>query len=122
MKELADLNKETIIQRKPHGMYVCQQHPVESIQLYCQSCNAVVCNKCIVSCVHRGHTISEIDLQTRKVVCEQLLSLSSKVDESLKVQVKSLDYVEKVTNTMAVDVQQKINSIFNSYIAELGKR
>ena len=124
-KELAELDKETITLRKPHRKYVCPQHPVESVQLYCQSCDTVICNKCIVSCVHNGHTTSEIDIQTRKKVCEQLLALSSKVDVGLELQMKELVYVKKVenvTNDMAADVQQKINSAFDSYVATLGKR
>ena len=125
VKELAKLDKETIRLRKPHGKYVCPQHPVESVQLYCQSCDTVVCNKCIVLCVHNGHTTSEINTLTRKKVCEQLLALSSKLDVGLKLQVKDLNYVkkvEKVTNDMAADVQQKVNNAFDSYIATLGKR
>ena len=47
------------------------------------------------------------------------------MDLGLKVQVKGLDYikkVEKATNNMTTDVQQKINSVFDSCIAALGKR
>ena len=97
IKELADLDKpESAMPRKSRtGRYVCPQHPVESVQLHCQTCDMVVCNKCFISCVHSGHKLSEIDSQTRKNVHKQLLSLSTKVDEDMKIQVKNLEYVKK---------------------------
>ena len=33
VKELADLDKEIVILRKPYGKYICLQYPVESVQL-----------------------------------------------------------------------------------------
>ena len=128
VRELADIDevaKETLVLRKPQRRCVCPRHPTEIVQLYCQSCDATVCNKCIVSCAHNGHKLSEIDSQTKKKVHKQLISLSAKVDKDLKLQMKNLNYikkVEKVTNDMAVDVEQKINSTFDSYVAALGKR
>ena len=125
VKELADVDKETITLRKPHGRYVCLQHPTETIQLYCQSCDTVVCNKCIISCAHGGHQLSEIDSVTRKEVDKQLVSLFTNVDKDSKLQIKNLKYVkkvEKVTGDMASDVEQKINVTFDSYVAALGKR
>ena len=125
VKELTDVDKETITLRKPHGRYVCLQHPTETIQLYCQSCDTVVCNKCIISCAHGGHQLSEIDSVTRKEVDEQLLSLSTNIDKDSKLQMENLNYVkkvEKVTGDMASDVEQKINVTFDSYVAALGKR
>ena len=125
VKELADLDKESIMPCKSRRRYVCPQHPVESVQLYCQICDTVVCNKCIISCVHSGHKLSEIDSQTRKNVQKQLLSLLTKVDEDIKIQVKNLEYVKKVekaTSDMFTDVQQKISDTFNAYASALEKR
>ena len=117
--------KETIVLRKPQERYVCARHPTETVQLYCQSCDAIVCNKCIVSCADSGHKLSEIDSITRKKVHKQLFSLSEKVSKGLKQEMKNLNYVkrvEKATNEMATDVQQKINNICDSYVAALEKR
>ena len=125
VKESGDLDKETVVLRKPHGKYVCLQHPVESIQLYCQSCDTVVCDKCIISCIHNGHNLAKIDSQTRSKVHEQLFSLSAKVDKDLKLQIKNLEYVKKVekaTNDMVIDVQQKISNTFDTYVSALEKR
>lgn len=125
MKELGDLDKETIVPHKPLRKYVCPRHPVETIQLYCQSCDTIICNKCIISCAHNGHNLSEIDSQTKEKVHKELFSLSEKVDEDLKLQVKNLEYikrVEKVTNDMVTTIPQEINNVFDSYISALGKK
>ena len=124
-KELADLDKETIMLRKPQERYVCLQHPTETIQLYCQSCDTVICNKCIISCAHGCHQLSEIDSVTRKEVDKQLVSLFTNMDKDSKLQMENLNYVkkvEKVTGDMASDVEQKINVTFDSYVDALGKR
>ena len=126
VKELAELDKEMTIVRKPRRKYhVCPQHPVETIQLYCQSCDTTVCNKCIISCAHNGHDLIEINSQTKEKVYKELFSLSEKVDEDLKLQLKNLEYVkkvEKVTNDMVTSVPQEINNAFDSYISALGKK
>ena len=128
VKDLADLDevfKEDIPSHKPSALYLCLQHPSEIIQLYCLECDAVVCNKCIVSSEHRGHEFTEIDSRTRKEVDDKLISLSTTVDKELKLQIDNLDYVkkvEKVTSDMASELQEKINYTFDSYAAELEAR
>ena len=128
VKDLADLDevfKEDIALRKPSALYLCLQHPSEIIQLYCLECDAVVCNKCIVSSEHRGHEFTEIDSQARKEVDDKLISLSTTIDEELKLQIDHLNYVkkvEKVTSDMASELQEKINYTFDSYAAGLEAR
>ena len=130
VKHVADLdineaNKEAIVSRKPSALFLCRKHPNEVIQLYCQECDAVVCNKCIVSSEHQGHKFTEINSQTRNGVDDKLISLSTTVYEDLKVHIDDLNYVkkvEKVTSDMASELQQKINSTFDHYAAELEAR
>ena len=74
-----------------------------------------------MSCADSGHKLSEIDSITRKKVHKQLFSLSEKVSKGLKQETKNLR-VEKATNEMATDVQQKINNTCDSYVAALEKR
>ena len=61
--DINEANKEAIVSRKPSVLFLCRKHPNEVIQLYCQECDAVVCNKCIVSSEHQGHKFAE---STRK--------------------------------------------------------
>ena len=130
VKDVSDLDvdetsKEAITSCKPSALYLCRQHPNEVIQLYCQECDAVVCNKCIVSSEHQCHKFIEINLQTRIAVDEKLISLSATVDEDLKLYIDDLNYeknVEKVTSDMATELQRKINTVFDSYAAELEAR
>jgi hypothetical protein len=119
--DLSEASKEAIVSRKS----LCRQHPNEVIQLYCQECDTVVCNKCIVSSEHQCHILTEINSQTRSEVDEKLIELSATVEEELKQHIDNLKYVkkvEKVTSDMANGLQEKINSTFDSYIAELDAR
>jgi hypothetical protein len=119
--DLNEASKEAIVSRKS----LCRHHPNEVIQLYCQECDTVVCNKCIVSSEHRCHGLTEINSQTRSEVNEKLIELSATVEEELKLHIDNLKYVkkvEKVTSDMANELQEKINSTFDSYIAELEAR
>ena len=103
---------------------VCPQHHGEIIQLFCQQCETVVCNKCIVS-VHSAHKLSEIDSKTRKRVDKQLASLSTRMERELTLQAENLKYVnkvEKMTNDMVTDLQQKINKRYDAYSAALERR
>ena len=119
--DLNEASKEAIASCKP----LCRQHPKEIIQLYCQECDTVVCNKCIVSSEHQCHRLTEINSQTRSTVDEKLTELSMTIDEELKLHIGSLKYVkrvEKVTSDMAIELQEKINKTFDSYVAELEAR
>ena len=103
---------------------VCPQHHGEIIQLFCQQCETVVCNKCIVS-VHSAHKLSEIDSKTRQRIDEQLTSLSTRMDKELTLQAENLKYVnkvEKMSNDMVTDLQQKINKRFDAYSAAVERR
>ena len=123
--DVDETSKEPIASHKLSALYLCRQHPNEVIQLYCQECDAVVCNKCIVSSEHQCHKFVEINSQTRIAVDEKLISLSTTVGEDLKLYVDQLNYVknvEKVTSDMASELQQKINATFDSYAAELEAR
>lgn len=119
--DLNETNKEAIASRKS----LCRQHPNEVIQLYCQECDTVVCNKCIVSSEHQCHRLTEINSQTRSVIDKKLTELSTTVDEELKLHIENLKYVkkvEKVTSDMANKLQDKINKTFDSCVAELEAR
>ena len=123
--DISEANKEAIASHKPNALFLCRKHPNEVIQLYCQECDAVVCNKCIVSSEHQSHIFTEINSQTRNRVDNKLIPLSTTVDEDLKVHIDDLNYVkkvEKVTNDMASELQQKINHTFDRYAAKLEAR
>lgn len=117
--------KETIVLHKQHALYFCREHPSEVMQLYCQECDAPVCNKCIISSEHQCHKFVEINSQTRKEVDDKLVLLLNTIDEDLKQHVDSLNYVkrvEKVTSDMGNELHEKINRTFDAYAAELEAR
>ena len=125
VKQLMDLDDTEFLSLNPRAVHVCAHHPGEPVQLYCEQCDTVVCNKCITSSEHRSHEFSEISSKTRKEVDEKLTSLSTTVDKKLRIQVENLKYVtrvEKATSNMATDIQQKISQTFDSYEAELKAR
>lgn len=38
----------------------CQSHPTERCELHCQRCDIPVCNTCLLSNSHKGHTLTEL--------------------------------------------------------------
>ena len=102
----------------------CSVHQSEAIQLYCKSCDKLVCVKCVVN-AHKGHNFLEMHSCTQALIDEELTTLTAPVRDLLQSSQSNIEYVtnvEKVTNNMAADLQSTINQVFDSYIATLEAR
>ena len=104
--------------------HYCSVHRSEVVQLYCKSCDQLVCVKCVVT-VHKDHNFMEVNSATQAHIDEELSTLVTPIHELLQSSQSNIEYVtnvEKVTNDMASDQQSKINQVFDSYIATLEAR
>ena len=113
----------TRTQRHSSGL-ICTKHSSQTPQIYCESCDVLVCCECIVE-GHRGHTFVGIDAKTRCEVEKKLSVASSTAREILQSFHENHEYivnVEKVTSDMGTKQKADINETFDSYITALKQR
>ena len=118
---LQDLDHEKLLPKPHPHPHHCPRHPKEVLNLYCKSCNVLVCCNCIVI-THQGHTFGCIDEDTRTKVEEILEDLSYSAKETLTEFRRNLKYVnevEKVTTGNATKLKDEINAVFDERVAAL---
>jgi hypothetical protein len=103
---------------------VCSKHPIQVPQIFCSSCDELVCCECVVK-GHEGHKFVGINSETRLAMEKKLSDASSSVCTVLEVFKKDLEYVEtveKVTNSTGMENQADIKKMFDEFISILQKR
>ena len=102
----------------------CSQHPDKSLELYCKTCQCLVCMLCIVTS-HNGHKLGNINCETRKGVERQIKHLVAEAELKLAEYKMNLEYigeVEKETVDEPVQIIAEINSLFDSLATILESR
>lgn len=105
---------------------VCSKHPTQVPQIFCNSCNELVCCECVIE-GHEGHKFVGINAETRREMGKKLTGLSSKINNVLQSFEEKLQYVanvEKVMNNaeMQANLKEDIKKMFDSFIAALQSR
>ena len=103
---------------------VCSKHHTQVPQIFCSSCDKLVCCKCIIE-GHEGHKFVGINPETRREMEKKLTDVSSKVNNVLQSFEEKLQYVtdvEKVTNDAEMQAKADIKKMFDSFIATLQSR
>lgn len=103
---------------------VCTKHPTQVPQIFCNSCDELVCCKCVIK-GHQGHRFVEINSETRHAMEKKLSDTSPSVCTVLKMFEKNLKYVEtveKFTNDIGMKNQADIKKMFDEFISILQKR
>lgn len=116
------LISRTVVERTSH--LVCSKHPTQVLQIFCSSCDELVCCECVIE-GHHGRKFVGINSETRLIMKEKLSDTSSSVHIVLEVFRKNLKYVEtveKVTNDTGVKNQTDIKKAFDDFISILQKR
>ena len=115
---------KTYLPVKKDKILPCSQHPDKSLELYCKTCQCLVCMLCIVAS-HNRHDLGNIDSETRKGVQEQIEDLVTEVESKLAEYETNSEYVsevEKETVEESVQIKGEINSLFDSIVSALETR
>ena len=118
------LRDDTSILQRHAGRLVCSKHPNQIPQIFCNSCNELVCCECVIE-GHNGHKFVGIDSKTRLEVEKKLSDLSSKVSnvrQSFEEKLQYVTSVEKVMTEAEIQAKADIKTMFDSFIATLQKR
>ena len=110
--------------RKHVGHLICSKHPTQVPQIFCNSCDVLVCCECVIE-GHQGHKFVGINSETRSEMEKKLTDNSSTIRNVLKSFEENLEYVtniEKVTNDTEVQAKADIKKLFDSFIAALQSR
>ena len=119
-----DSNLLSRASKKHLGNLTCSKHPIQVTQIFCSSCDELVCCECVIE-GHEGHRFVGINSETRYTMEKKLSDTSSVVRTALEVFKKNLKYVEtveKVTNEAGVRNQADIKTMFDDFISILQKR
>ena len=118
------LHDNTTIPQNRAGRLVCSKHPNQIPQIFCNSCNELVCCECVIE-GHNGHKFVGIDSKTRHEMEKKLSDLSSKVSnvcQSFEEKLQYITSVEKVTTEAEIQAKADIKTMFDSFIAALQGR
>lgn len=106
------------------GQLVCTRHPKEVPQIFCKSCDELVCCQCIVD-QHDGHKFARIDSEMRSEFESKLRDMMMTARDNLRLLEDDLAYVnavESVTCEVGTKLDEDIKRKFDSFIAALQKR
>ena len=102
----------------------CNIHPDKKFELYCKTCQCVVCLLCFVVS-HNGHDFGNIDSDTRIEVQGQIEGLVYQVKTKLSELEESLRYINQIEQDKtkeSVDLKEEINKSFGSLVAAIEAR
>ena len=110
--------------QKHVGHLICSKHPTQVLQIFCNSCDELICCECVIE-DHDGHKFVRINSETRSEMEKKLTNTSSTIRSVLESFEENLEYVtsvEKVTNDAEVRAKGNIKKLFDSFIAALQSR
>ena len=114
----------TSMPQKHISHLVCSKHPTQVPQIFCNSCDKLVCCECVIE-GHEGHKFVGINSETRRDMEKKLIDASSVISNVLQSFEEKLQYVtsvEKVTNDAEMQAKADIKKMFDSFIATLHSR
>ncbi|XP_064387737.1 E3 ubiquitin-protein ligase TRIM71-like [Halichondria panicea] len=115
--------KENIFKSVAHKPLTCSVHSKESLDYYCNTCNDLLCIRCVVG-KHKEHAYEEMD-SVREKEKSELISYLGKTEAAKDKLKNSISRVEKVMQGVQAnhkEVDQKINEIFNHLQRKLKAR
>ena len=115
--------KENIFKSVAHKPLTCSVHSKESLDYYCNTCNDLLCIRCVVG-KHKEHAYEEMD-SVREKEKSELISYLGKTEAAKDKLKNSISQVEKVMQGVQAkhkEVDQKINDIFNHLQRKLKAR
>ncbi len=117
VKKLSSSKKPISLSKKATTIY-CNVHPRKELDLYCLTCQRVVCTRCLVSS-HNKHEFGSISSDTRHVVEKQVRQKMTKlVNKKLAFLREKFNEVKKVEKDKMLE-QTKLTANVNDYFDSL---
>ncbi len=118
-------SEETIaLPKKKSQTIYCSVHSRKELELYCVTCQRVVCLLCIVSS-HNEHKFGSINSDTRHDMEAQINEYVAQVSGKLEFFKEKLEYTEKVEKDKISEqakLNEEIKTFFNSLITTIETR
>ena len=100
---------------------LCSFHPKYELEIFCKTCNTLVCCKCMLETTHKGHSY-DFFKNVQDELTETIKSLTQKVKEKEVIVKNSLSFVEKFEQRMCSQrdkLEAEINSTCDEYITKI---
>ncbi len=111
--------------KRSRGDPSCRKHLDKSLVAFCKTCQALVCNDCIVTTHHEGHKYSAVDTATREEVETKLKTELDRSKAKLTDLREGLGYIKRVEQQLGAqpdELKKAINATFDSLVATLETR
>ena len=123
--KVEDISSEGVIKKYPLSLenrtIYCSIHPEKKFELYCKTCQCVVCVLCFVAS-HNGHHIGNIDSDTRTEVIEGLVcQVKAKLGE-FEEDLRYINEIEQDKTKESISLKEEINKSFDSLVAAIEAR
>ena len=123
IKSLSEVDDPNSFPSNTLSSLTCPVHPPEKQQVYCKTCQCLVCVRCIVKS-HQKHDLGEFDALRKDL--EQKLTQACEEGEELMVNfeqhLKHLKSVEALVSARVEKLQAAINKAIDTNIALLEQR
>ena len=120
LEEAALFGSLHVIKQNPY----CSQHPDYKLEIFCKTCNTLVCCKCMLETTHKEHKYDFLKKVKNELV-EQIKLKTQRIKEKKAVIKTGLSFVERFeqqTCSQRDKLETEINAACNEYIKKVQAR
>ena len=100
---------------------LCSFHPKHELEIFCKTCNTLVCCKCMLETTHKGHKYDFFE-KVQDEILKQIKSMTQRVKEKEAIVKNSLSFVEKFGQQVCSErdkLDTEINAACDEYITKI---
>ena len=102
----------------------CHSHAEYKLEVYCWSCNIIVCSMCMLEHGHREHEFEFIK-NMRDELMDKIKGSTENIvakEKELKLKLSSVEALESVINSRRTQLESKITTAFDECVSTLQER
>ena len=98
----------------------CSHHPEETLKLYCNTCQALICRDCsIVDHQHHRFSFAKDARSVVQLQLEQTMKRVTKKQQEFEAHLAFIKEAEKTRDVYSLTLSQQVNEAFDSFIRSL---
>ena len=100
---------------------LCSFHPKYELEIFCKTCDILVCSMCMLETTHKGHKY-DLNNDVQDELMESIISMTQRIKEKEATVKNSLSFVEKFKQQVCSQrdkLEAEINSTCDEYITKI---
>ena len=97
---------------------VCPHHPKYELEIFCKTCDIVVCSMCMLESTHKGHSY-DFFKNVQDELMERIKSMTDDIEDKEMVFNNGLAFFEKFEKQLCIQrdkIEAEINAAYDEYI------